>query len=56
MVRRRVRCTFDVNECVANRVMEGMVDGVAALVPDCTFVERYGFSTVNGGGSRGACG
>lgn len=57
MVRRRVRRTVDVNKSVANRVLEGMMDWVAALVPDCTLVERYGFRcSVNGGRSIGAWG
>lgn len=47
MVGRRVRCTIEVNERVPDLVLEGMVDGVAALVPDRTFVERYGFSSVS---------
>jgi len=54
MVVRLARCTVEVNERVADPVLEGMVDGVATLVPHCAFVERYGFSFYIGEGRSGA--
>jgi hypothetical protein len=54
MIGWRVRCTVEVNKCVANIVLKGMVNRVAALMVDSTFVERYGFSSVIGRGRSGA--
>lgn len=35
-----MRRMVKVNECVAHRVPEGMVNGTTAFVPDSAFVER----------------
>lgn len=54
MIVRRMRRTIEVNERIADLVLEGMVDWVATLVPNCAFVERYGFSFYIGEGRSGA--
>lgn len=46
---RTVGCTVEVNEGISHRILEGMVDGAAALVPDRSFIQSDGFRGVRGG-------